>query len=77
MPNPKGVSNKEAYKRWHSSKLKIKERSSRNQARRQLTKEGRVRKGDGKHVDHKDGNPLNRKRKNLTVMSAKKNREKQ
>jgi len=77
MPNPKGVSNKEAYRRWHSSPEKVKERSSRNKARRKLAKTGRVRKGDGKHVDHKNGNPRDNRRSNLTVMSARKNRKKQ
>ena len=40
-------------------------------------KQGRVRKGDGKHIDHKDGNPNNNSPSNLRVMSAKKNRVKQ
>lgn len=77
MPNPKGVSNKEAYRRWHSSPLAIKKRANRVTARRKLEKEGRVKKGDGKHVDHKDGNALNNKRSNLQIMSAKANRKKQ
>lgn len=77
MPNPKGVSNKEAYKRWHSSPLSIKKRSNRNKARRTMAKEGKVTKGDGKHVDHKNGNPLTNKRSNLQILSAKENRKKQ
>lgn len=77
MPNPKGVSNKEAYRRWHSSPLEIKKRSSRNKARRKLEKQGRVRKGDGKHVDHRNGNPLKNGDSNLQVLTAKRNRQKQ
>jgi hypothetical protein len=53
------------------------ERAMRNAARRSLERDGAVRKGDGKHVDHKDGNPNNNKRSNLRVISAKANRKKQ
>lgn len=77
MPNPTNVSNKEAYRRWHSSPLAIKKRANRVKARRQMEKAGRVRNGDGKHVDHKDGNPMNTKRSNLQIMTAKANRKKQ
>ena len=34
-------------------------------------------KGDGKHIDHKDGNPKNNSKKNLRVVKAKNNRVKQ
>ena len=53
------------------------ERAMRNAARRSLEKSGTVRKGDGKHVDHRDGDPTNNRRSNLRVMSAKANRKKQ
>ena len=39
-------------------------------------KAGRVKKGDGKDVDHKDGNPRNNSAKNLRVTSKSKNRAK-
>ena len=52
-----------------------KKRAKRNKARRMLLKEGKVKKGDGKHVDHKK--PLrsggSTSRKNLRVQSASKN----
>jgi hypothetical protein len=51
-----------------------KDRASRNAARKTMSKAGKVRKGDGKDVDHKDGNPRNNKSKNLRVMSKAKNR---
>jgi len=53
------------------------ERAARMRARRLMVKEGRVRSGDGREVDHKDLNPLNNKRSNLQVISAKANRSKQ
>jgi len=39
----------------------------RKAARRTLEKSGKVTKGDGKEVDHKDGNPKNNARSNLRV----------
>ena len=38
---------------------------------------GKVRKGDGMHVDHRDGNPRNNSRSNLRVVPARRNRKKQ
>lgn len=61
---------------YQSSPEQIKNRSNRNKARRKLEKEGKVRKGDGKDVDHKDGNPKNNSRGNLQAISKKKNRAK-
>lgn len=51
-----------------------KRRAARNKARRQLESEGRVRKGDGKDVDHRDGNPLNNARGNQRVLPRSTNR---
>lgn len=53
------------------------ERAARNKNRKKAEKKGKVKKGDGKHIDHKDGNPKNNGRKNLRVVSARKNRKKQ
>lgn len=64
------------YDSYHGTPAQKKARASRNNARRTLEKEGRVHKGDGKEVDHKDGNPMNRSRKNLQVMSRTANRKK-
>lgn len=41
------------YNKYHSSPEQKKKRAMRNKARRQAEKEGRVKKGDGKDVDHK------------------------
>ena len=65
------------YKKYHSSEKMKKERALRNRNRRNALKEGRVSKGDGKHIDHKDGNPKNNSKGNLRVISGKTNRKKQ
>lgn len=51
-----------------------KRRAQRNAARRKLMKQGKVRKGDGNDVDHKNKNTANNSSKNLRVRSASKNR---
>lgn len=64
------------YDEYHGKPEQRAARSSRNKARRELEAEGRVRKGDGKEVDHKDGNPRNNSRRNLQVMTRDQNRRK-
>ncbi|NBT50740.1 MAG: HNH endonuclease [Marivivens sp.] len=64
------------YRDYHAKPEQKKNRASRNAARRSLMKSGRVRKGDGKDVDHKNGNPRDNARKNLSVMSRSANRSK-
>ena len=54
-----------------------KRRAARNKARRYMEKNGRVQKGDGKEVDHKDYNPENNSPGNLRVVDKTTNREKQ
>ncbi len=65
---------KEEYKHFHSKPDQKKRRAGRNAARRKMTAAGKVKKGDGKDVHHKDGNTLNNKKKNLRVESRSKNR---
>lgn len=65
---------KEEYKDFHSKPDQKKRRAGRNAARRKMAASGKVKKGDGKDVHHKDGNALNNKRKNLRVESKSKNR---
>jgi 5-methylcytosine-specific restriction endonuclease McrA len=74
MPrNPRDYKKERKYDGKPSVKKK---RAARNRARYQLEKEGVVRKGDGKDVDHKK--PLSKggtnKRSNLRAVSASKNR---
>lgn len=48
--------------------------ASRKRARRALEKAGVVRKNDGKDVSHKNGNPKDNRRSNLTATSKTSNR---
>ena len=65
---------KKEYRTYHSKPKQKKNRASRNKARKTLMKLGRVKKNDGKDVDHKNGNPRDNRLKNLRVMSKSKNR---
>ncbi len=47
---------KAEYQNYHSRPEQKKNRARRNNARRRLERDGRVHKGDGKDVDHK--NPI-------------------
>lgn len=62
--------------KYDSSPARKKARAARNKARRQMEREGKVHKGDGKDVDHK--RPLSKggstARSNLRVVPASKNR---
>lgn len=64
------------YDNYQGRSDQIEKRSSRNKARRLLKKMGRVRDGDGKDVDHKNGNPKDNSVKNLRVTSKSHNRSK-
>lgn len=63
-------------RKYNSSEEQKTRRAQRNQARSKMEKAGKVRKGDGKDVDHKNMNTANNSTKNLQVMSASKNRAK-
>jgi hypothetical protein len=54
-----------------------KEQAARMRARRKMEKAGKVSKGDGKEVDHKNFNTSDNSDDNLRVMPAKKNRSRQ
>lgn len=64
------------YRRFQSSRKAKKDRAARNKARRLAEREGRVHKGDGKEVDHKDSNPQHNTRSNTRVISRHANRAK-
>ena len=67
---------KREYNSYHAKPEQKKNRAARNKARTLLSSVGRVRKGDGKDIDHKDGNPRNNNKSNLSVMSKRRNRSK-
>jgi hypothetical protein len=62
------------YDNYQGTEEQKKNRAKRNAARAKMTKAGKVRKGDGKDVTHKSGNPKNNDKKNLGVQSKSKNR---
>jgi hypothetical protein len=62
------------YREYHSKPSQIKRRAGRNKARRLMIKEGKVRKGDEKDVDHKNHNTNDNRPSNLRIMSKHKNR---
>jgi hypothetical protein len=59
---------------YNSTPEQKKRRAQRNKARAQMEKEGKVKKGDGKDVDHKDKNTSNNSKGNLRVKSKSANR---
>lgn len=66
-------------RKYNSSPEQKKRRAQRNAARRQMEKEGKVRKGDGKDVDHKKHKArgkLNNSKSNLRVTDRSTNRAK-
>ena len=62
------------YKKYQKKQAQKKNRASRNAARNLMLKTGRVKKGDGKDVAHKNGNPKDNSLKNLAVVRKSKNR---
>ena len=62
------------YDRYHSSPEQKKKRASRNAARATMEAKGKVRKGDGKDVDHKNSNAKDNSKGNLRVQSKSANR---
>ena len=51
-----------------------KRRAGRNAARRKLEAAGRVERGDGRDIDHVDGDPRNNALSNLRITSKRRNR---
>ena len=62
------------YAKYHSKPDQKKRRAGRNKARALMIKKGRASKGDGKDVDHKNGNAKDNSKKNLRVSTKKANR---
>ena len=69
---------KKEYRDYHGTSEQKKRRAQRNAARAEAAKSGKVKKGDGKEVDHVGANrkgSLNNKK--VRVISKLKNRRKQ
>ena len=71
-PNAKPESKRK--RKYNGSAKQKKNSASRNKARNEAIKAGKVKKGDGKEIDHKDGNAMNNSKSNLRVRSRKANR---
>ena len=65
---------KREYKNYQGTGAQKKRRASRNAARNTLKKVGVVKKGDGKDVNHRNGNPMDNRAKNLSVTTKRANR---
>ena len=63
-------------RKYNSSEEQKTRRAQRNAARSKMEKAGKVRKGDGKDVDHRNMNTADNSTKNLKVMDRSKNRAK-
>lgn len=59
---------------YNSSPEQKKRRAERNASRAKMEKAGKVRKGDGKDVDHRNHDTGDQSSKNLAVVSKSKNR---
>ena len=65
---------KNEYKKYQGTAVQKKKRASRNAARNTLKKAGIVKKGDGRDVNHRNGNPMDNRAKNLSVTTKRANR---
>lgn len=65
---------KKEYEQYQSKPEQKKRRAQRNAARRKLERLGKVKKGDGKDVHHRNRNTNDNTAKNLTAIPKSKNR---
>lgn len=65
---------KAEYDNYHSQPKQKKRRAQRNAARQKMANAGKVSKGDGKDVHHRNHKTADNSAKNLTVMAKSKNR---
>tara|TARA_R100001594_G_scaffold58437_1_gene92401 strand:+ start:2551 stop:2772 length:222 start_codon:yes stop_codon:yes gene_type:complete len=62
------------YDNYQGTPEQRKRNDQRKKARRKMVKAGRAKKGDGKDVHHRDSNPFNNSLRNLTILTASRNR---
>lgn len=65
------------YDSYHAKPEQRRRNDARKKARRLMVSKGRVQKGDGREVDHKDFNPRNNALANLRITSRRTNRRRQ
>ena len=65
---------KRASAKYNAKPEQVERRMARNRARYAMEKAGKVHKGDGKDVAHKNNNPHDNNKANLAVQSKAKNR---
>jgi len=72
MPTKKQRNYKDEYESYHKKHLK--DNNARHRARYAAEKAGKVSRGDGKEIDHKNNNPRDNSSGNTRVMTRKANR---
>jgi len=76
--DPNATADSKRQRKYNSSPAQKKRRAQRNGARRKMIADGKVSKGDGKDIDHKNkgatNGSLNNNDSNLRVRSVKANR---
>ena len=60
--------------KYQASAKQRKRRSDRTAKRAQMKRDGTIKKGETRDLDHKDKNPANKSKSNLRLISKKKNR---
>jgi hypothetical protein len=73
---PNTAGRKAAQAKYNSKPAQVKRRTERNAARRTMVKAGKVRKGDGKDVHHKNHNTSDNSKANLAAVGKRTNRNK-
>jgi len=74
--DPNATEDSIRQRKFNSLAAQKRRRAERNHSRAIMEKEGKVSKGDGKDVDHKNHNTSDKRKSNLSVMKASLNRAK-
>lgn len=74
LPNKAAGRNYKAEYKYQGTPEQIAKRSSRNKARRAMIKAGKAKVGDGKDINHRNGNPLDNVMSNFQSESKHANR---